>query len=247
MRFFIELSYNGKLYHGWQIQPNANTVQQTLENGLNILLGTQISVVGAGRTDTGVHAQQMYAHFDCNETMEIPNLIYKLNSYLPKDIAIRDIKQVKDDAHARFDALSRTYTYRIGFKKNVFNFESAYYIKMPLDLDKMKAASEILLHYKNFKCFSRSNTDVKTYNCGIKSVSWSQTENELVFKIQADRFLRNMVRAIVGTLVEIGLHKIEVEAMHEIISSQDRAQAGPSAPAHGLYLSEIEYPNNIFL
>lgn len=247
MRFFLELSYNGKLYHGWQIQPNANTVQQTLENGLSILLGTPTSVVGAGRTDSGVHAEQMIAHFDCNETIETQNLIYKLNAYLPKDIAIHSIKQVKDDAHARFDALSRTYIYRISTKKNAFNFESAYYIKLPLDRDKMKAASEILLHYKNFKCFSRSNTDVKTYNCDIKSVSWSETENELIFNIKADRFLRNMVRAIVGTLVEIGLHKIEVETMHDIISSQDRSQAGPSAPAHGLYLSEIEYPNNLFL
>ena len=174
-------------------------------------------------------------------------MVYKLNAFLPKDIAISDIVKVKDEAHARFDALSRTYIYRISLQKDPFNFEKAYHFKLPLDVAKLNEASKILFNYKNFKCFSRSNTDVKTYNCEIKHAQWAVASNELVFEIKADRFLRNMVRAIVGTFIEIGQGKLQLEQLHDIIVSEDRSEAGASAPAHGLYLKQIEYPKELFI
>ena len=245
MRYFIEFSYNGSAYHGWQNQPNATTVQSVLEKGLSLLLREEINVVGAGRTDTGVHALQMFAHFDTDIAINLEELIFKLNSFLPKDIAILNLFRVKDDAHARFDAISRTYIYRISTEKDPFNIESAFYYKNELDVDKMNAAAKILLDYQNFKCFSRSNTDVKTYNCKIIKAEWKVENSELQFVIMADRFLRNMVRAIVGTLLDIGVGKMTVEQMHAIIKSQDRSNAGASVPAHGLYLMRIEYPKRI--
>ncbi|MBO6607665.1 tRNA pseudouridine(38-40) synthase TruA [Psychroserpens sp.] len=244
MRYFIELSYNGKAYHGWQNQPNAISVQQTIEEALSILLKEQISIMGAGRTDAGVHASKMFAHFDMTSSLD-DNLVFKLNSYLPKDIAIHVIFEVKSDAHARFDATSRTYNYRIALRKDVFNHDFAYALHKPLDLDLMNEACEILLSYKDFQCFSKSNTDVKTYHCDIKEANWTILKNELVFTIKADRFLRNMVRAIVGTLINIGLNKIPLQSLHDIIKSKDRSRAGYSVPAHGLYLIDIEYPEHI--
>ncbi|GAA4269824.1 tRNA pseudouridine(38-40) synthase TruA [Hyunsoonleella aestuarii] len=245
MRYFIELSYNGGLYHGWQNQPNALTVQETLEKGLSVLLDDSISIMGAGRTDAGVHAKQMFAHFDTEKTFNTSNLVFKLNSFLKEDIAIKRIFRVKDDAHARFDAISRTYLYRISLKKDVFGYKSAYYVKQNLDIDKMKKASKILLDYKDFQCFSKTNTDVKTYYCNIMRADLSLNGEELQFTIQADRFLRNMVRAIVGTLINIGLGKLEVLDMHSIIKSKNRSEAGFSVPAHGLYLIDVDYPVEI--
>ena len=220
MRYFIELSYNGKAYHGWQNQPNAITVQQVLEEALSVLLNTKIEVVGAGRTDSGVHASQMYAHVDVDVELDISTLSYKLNSFLPNDIAIHDIYKVKDEAHARFDATSRTYHYKISTKKNVFNNDFAYQLQLPLDFEKMNEACKILLQYKDFQCFSKSNTDVKTYNCNIMEAKWIYDHNELTFIVTADRFLRNMVRAIVGTMINIGLGKIEVKELISIIESK---------------------------
>ncbi|MFV9550386.1 tRNA pseudouridine(38-40) synthase TruA [Algibacter sp. PT7-4] len=247
MRYFIELSYNGKAYHGWQNQPNAITVQEVVESGLTTILGETMAIMGAGRTDAGVHATQMFAHFDTNIVFNIPNLIFKLNSFLPVDIAIRDIFKVKPDVHARFHAVSRAYVYRVAVKKNVFTFESSYAVKQPLDVEKMNKASKILLDYKDFQCFSKSQTDVKTYYCDIMKAEWIVDGDELKFEIKANRFLRNMVRAIVGTMINIGLGKITVEALHDIIKSKNRSEAGFSVPAHGLYLTDIEYPNNIKL
>ena len=247
MRYFIELSYNGKAYHGWQNQPNAITVQQVLEEALSVLLNTKIEVVGAGRTDSGVHASQMFAHFDMEIEIDIPNLIYKLNSFLPNDIAVHDIFKVKEDAHARFDATSRIYHYKISTKKNVFNYDFAHQLQLPLDVEKMNEACKILLHYKDFQCFSKSNTDVKTYNCNIMEAKWIKDHNELIFIITADRFLRNMVRAIVGTMINIGLGKIDVKDLITIIESKNRSEAGYSVPAHGLYLMQIVYPESIKL
>ncbi|SHH31288.1 tRNA pseudouridine(38-40) synthase TruA [Winogradskyella jejuensis] len=246
MRYFIQLSYNGAAYHGWQIQPNAVTVQETIQDALSKLLNTTLSITGAGRTDTGVHASQMYAHFDFDEIIDTDNLVYKLNSFLPKDIAIQSIFQVADDAHARFHAIRRSYDYKITLKKDVFQYDYAYYMHQKLDVDKMNAASEILLQYEDFQCFSKSNTDVKTYNCKIEYARWNKDYDMLVFTISADRFLRNMVRAIVGTLVNIGLDKLEVEDMHSIIASKDRGEAGFSVPAKGLYLTQVLYPDEIF-
>ncbi|RMZ51634.1 tRNA pseudouridine(38-40) synthase TruA [Flavobacteriaceae bacterium PRS1] len=245
MRFFIELSYNGNAYHGWQNQPNAISVQEVLENALSTLLKEEISIVGAGRTDTGVHAIQMFAHFNTTKAFSIEKLIYNLNSFLPNDIAIQDVFKVNDDAHARFDATSRVYKYRISLSKNVFSFNNTYSFKKYLDVDKMNESAKILFEYSNFKCFSRNNTDVKTFNCKIMEAKWVFENNELVFIIKADRFLRNMVRAIVGTMINIGIGKIKAEDLHDIIKSKNRSQAGVSVPGHALYLTKIEYPKNI--
>ncbi len=245
MRYFIQLSYNGSSYHGWQIQPNAVTVQETIQDALSKLLNTNISITGAGRTDTGVHAFQMFAHFDVDETLDTENLTFKLNSFLPKDIAIQSIFQVNADAHTRFHAIKRSYDYKISLKKNVFLFDYTHYVHQKLDVDKMNEAANILLEYTNFQCFSKSNTDVKTYNCKIEQAQWKQEGNLLIFTISADRFLRNMVRAIVGTLLNIGLSKIAVSDMHKILASKERSEAGFSVPSKGLYLTEVLYPDNI--
>ena len=246
LRYFIELSYNGKAYHGWQVQPNAISVQQVLENALSTVLRSDTSVMGAGRTDAGVHASQMFAHFDSYHIAE-DNLVFKLNSILPDDIAIHSIFQVNDQAHARFDALSRTYVYKISQQKNVFNSEFAYALHKDLNLDAMNEACDVLLMYNNFQCFSKVHTDVKTYHCNIMLAKWESKGGQLIFTLIADRFLRNMVRAIVGTMVNIGLGKMEVNDLHHIIISKDRGEAGFSVPAHGLYLTNIEYANSIKL
>ncbi len=245
MRFFIELSYNGKAYRGWQNQPNAISVQQVLENALSKLLQQPVSIMGAGRTDAGVHASQMFAHFDIEQSFDIKTLLFKLNSFLPNDIAIHDIFEVKVNAHARFDALSRTYQYKIATRKNPFAVDYSYHIFFPLDANKMNDACKILFEYNDFQCFSKSNTDVKTYHCVIKEAFWELVDDELIFTITADRFLRNMVRAIVGTMLNIGLGKMEVSGLHDIIRSQNRSEAGYSVPANGLFLTKIVYPESI--
>jgi tRNA pseudouridine38-40 synthase len=247
LRYFLELSYNGAGYHGWQNQPNAISVQEVIEKALSTLLGNKIEIVGAGRTDAGVHAKQMFAHFDTDFDFNESDLVFKLNSFLPKDIAIHNLFKVKPEAHTRFDALSRTYLYRVNLNKNVFNFDNAYYVKQDLDVDMMNEASKILFQYKDFQSFSKSNTDVKTYYCDIMKAEWFFKDDELHFVIQANRFLRNMVRAIVGTMINIGLGKIQAEDLHTIIQSKNRSEAGFSVPAHGLYLTNIEYPVDIRL
>jgi tRNA pseudouridine38-40 synthase len=247
MRYFIELSYNGKAYHGWQNQPNAISVQEVVEKGLSTVLPEQISIMGAGRTDAGVHATQLFAHFDTEAAFDEQQLLYSLNSFLPNDIAVRAIFKVKPDAHARFDALSRAYLYRISLKKNVFAFDNTFYVKQKLDVERMNAACKILFEYKDFQCFSKSQTDVKTYYCDIMKAEWVVKDDELQFTIKANRFLRNMVRAIVGTMVNIGLGKMNVDDLHTVIQSKNRSEAGFSVPAHGLYLTHIEYPKDIRL
>ncbi len=241
MRYFIKLAYNGTHYHGWQCQPNAESVQETLNKALSIVLNSEINLMGAGRTDTGVHAKEMYAHFDFETPLDSQNLIHKLNSYLPKDIVIYDIIPVHEDAHARFDATKRTYEYHIHTFKDVFLQDQSWYYHQNLDLDLMNEASKLLLNYTDFQCFSKVNTDVNTFNCTIFEAYWTQENNNLIFTISANRFLRNMVRAIVGTLVYVGLHKITIEDFNEIIISKSRDNAGFSVPAHGLYLTKIDY------
>jgi len=245
LRYFIELSYFGKAYHGWQNQPNSLSVQELLEKNLSKVLGSSIQIVGAGRTDAGVHARQMFAHFDSAKPIDRELLKYKLNSMLPKDIGIASIFPVKKEAHARFDALFRSYEYHIIQKKDPFNRDNSLFLKHELDVEKMNMAAAILKEYTNFKCFSKSRTDVRTYNCRIDEAEWRLEENKLIFYITADRFLRNMVRAVVGTLIEIGQNKYPVSHMHEVIKSEDRGKAGTSVPAQGLYLTRIEYPENI--
>jgi tRNA pseudouridine38-40 synthase len=245
LRYFIQLSYNGSTYHGWQNQPNAVSVQEVLEKGLTTLLNQEISIMGAGRTDAGVHATEMFAHFETDGFFNSNDLIFKLNSFLPKDIAIQDIFKVKSEAHSRFDALSRTYLYRISLDKSPFNFDAAYFVKQSLNVDLMNEASKVLLTYKDFQCFSKSQTDVKTYHCDIMEAEWFFKENELHFVIKANRFLRNMVRAIVGTMINVGIGKLTIEDVHAIIQSKNRSEAGFSVPAHGLYLTNIAYPEDI--
>ena len=243
MRYFIELAYKGKNYFGWQRQPNQISVQEVLEEKLSVILREKIDIVGAGRTDTGVHAKQMYAHFDFSEKIELEKFTFKLNSFLPNDISIYRIFTVKDDAHTRFDATSRAYEYHIHLGKNPFLIDSAYQLYHDLDLGKMNDAAKMMYDYTDFKCFSKSNTDVRTYNCDVMNAVWEKKGNLLIFHVKADRFLRNMVRAIVGTLLEVGVGKKTVEDFKLVLKSRDRRQAGTSVPAKGLFLTEIIYPD----
>ncbi len=241
MRYFIHLSYNGKNYCGWQRQPHSLSVQEELEKAMSLLLREPIALVGAGRTDTGVHARNYFAHFDY--TPPLPhNLVNKLNSFLPKEIAIKDIFSVSDSAHARFDATSRTYQYFISLGKNPFLYEQSYYLFRSLDISLMNEACKILFEFNDFQCFSKSNTDVKTYICELKEAHWREEEGLLIFRITADRFLRNMVRAIVGTMIEVGNKKISLTEFRSIIESKNRSKAGFSVPGNALFLEEITYP-----
>lgn len=248
MRYFIEIAYKGTNYHGWQFQPNAVTVQELINKACSLIFKEAINVVGAGRTDAGVHSEQLYAHLDLDKDFNIEEVKYKLNSLLPKDIVILNILKVTDEAHARFNAESRSYQYRIYFGKNPFLTDTTWQItNKKLNVDLMNEAAKILLTYTNFKCFSRSNTDVRTYNCKVTEAVWVQDNNSLIFYITADRFLRNMVRAVVGTLIEVGTGKTTLEEFKKVIESKDRKNAGPSAPAQGLFLTEVNYPKKIFI
>jgi len=241
LRYFIKLAYKGTAYHGWQIQPNAASVQETLNKALSVLLASEINIMGAGRTDSGVHAREMFAHFDLEKSFDPLKLVHKLNSFLPKDIAVYDILPLHDEAHCRFDATSRTYEYRINLFKDVFQQQLSWYYHNKLDVNLMNQAAKILLQHTDFQCFSKVHTDVNNFNCTITEAFWKQENNSLVFTISANRFLRNMVRAIVGTLVNVGLGKINLQEFEQIILSQDRGKAGFSVPAHGLYLTKISY------
>lgn len=247
MRYFIEIAYNGKNYFGWQRQPEQISVQQILEETLSTLLRSEIKIIGAGRTDTGVHAKQLFAHFDFDEFGDKNEFLFRINSFLPKDISIKNIFQVKDDAHARFDAVEREYEYIISLEKDPFLQDFAYQINYKPNVDLMNEAAKMLLSHKDFQCFSRSKTDVKTYNCTIVKAFWEAKNNRLIFTIAADRFLRNMVRAIVGTLMDVSFGKVSLEEFQKILESKSREEAGASAPAHGLYLTKVVYPKEIFL
>ena len=248
-RYFIQLAFKGTNYHGWQIQPNGNTVQAELTDALTTLLKIKTEVTGAGRTDTGVHARKFIAHFDTADPDHITtsNIVYKLNGILPKDIVVHEIRSVKPDAHARFSALSRTYTYHIHRMKNPFLDDFSTYYPANLDLEKLNRGSELLRDYTDFTSFSKVSTDVKTNNCRIFSAGWTRDEEKLVFTIRADRFLRNMVRAIVGTLLDAGSDKICLAEVRRIIELKDRSAAGTSVPPQGLFLEDIEYPEDVYL
>jgi len=247
-RYFIEFSYDGSLYHGFQKQLNAITVQEIMENAISTILRERVDIISAGRTDTGVHAINMFAHFDYDiiSKIEESNLCYLLNRLLPADIAIKAIHKVKPDSHSRFDAISRTYEYYITDTKNPFNHRYRYYLSDKLDYNAMNKASKILYEYEDFKCFSKSNTDVKTYNCNITNANWVKSDEDWKFTITSNRFLRNMVRSIVGTLIEIGKGK-SIKELNKIIQSKDRRNAGYSVPAEGLFLKEIKYDKKIFI
>lgn len=243
------MAYLGTRYSGWQIQPNAITIQAELEKALAMLLKEDIITTGAGRTDTGVHASFFVAHFDSGKKNlnKDQSLLFSLNEVLPNDISVKEIVAVKPEAHARFSAISRTYQYHIARTKDPFNIETTWLYKSHLDLDKIKLASDQLHLYTDFSSFCKTGTETKTYNCKLYIASWEEKENQLIFTIRADRFLRNMVRAIVGTLIEVGRGRISPNEFAEIVESRNRSAAGPSAPPEGLVLTNIEYPVNIFI
>lgn len=246
-RYFIYLGYNGKNFSGWQVQPNGITVQQCIEEALATLFRRPVPIVGAGRTDAGVHARTMIAHFDWDEPIaDLPFLAEKLNRLLPKDIAIYRIVPVRPEAHARFDATSRTYKYYITTHKDPFNYDLVYKMTGKLDFEAMNEACKVLFDFVDFTSFSKLHTDVKTNNCRIYKAGWEQEGNVWVFTVQADRFLRNMVRAIVGTLLEVGRGKLTIEGFRKVIEAKDRCKAGTSVPGHALYLVDVTYPEELF-
>lgn len=246
MRYFVTLAYDGTNFHGWQIQPNSNSVQEEMERGLKILLQQDVKIVAAGRTDTGVHAKKMVAHFDCEKKIEdIENFVLRWNSLLPKDISVFSLKQVAEDSHARFSALSRKYEYHISCVKNPFleNYSARF---GELDFEKMENASKRLFDYTDFTSFCKVHTDALTRDCTIMQAYWEKRGEVWVFTIEANRFLRNMVRAIVGTLVAVGRGRISEEDFCKIIESKNRGAAGTSAPAKGLFLVDVTYPEEVF-
>ncbi len=242
-RYFIQLSFRGTHYHGWQVQNNARAVQEELQQALSTILRSTIEITGAGRTDTGVHAKEMFAHFDCGEELtDLDHFTFKLNSILSLDIAIKQVFEVPVDFHARFSATARSYEYHLHQHKDPFKQDTSYYYNRTLSVDDMNQAAQLLMDYTDFSAFSKSNTQTFTNDCTIYNAIWEITEDGLVFHISANRFLRNMVRAIVGTLIEIGMGKHKVADMHTIIQSKNRSKAGTSVPACGLYLTRVEYP-----
>lgn len=248
-RYFIRIAYKGSNYHGWQVQPNATTVQEKLNFALSTLLREPIDTLGAGRTDTGVHASYFIAHFDSQRTDLDQNehIIHKVNCLLPDDITAYSIKQVADNVNARFDATSRTYNYFLHTQKNAYINSYSYHFRGQLSIDKIVETLPILLSYTDFTSFSKLHTDVKTNNCRIEHAEWIEyAPNQYMFIIKADRFLRNMVRAIVGTLLEVGKGKISPQQVAGIIEGKDRGLAGTSAPSQGLFLVKIDYPSSIY-
>lgn len=245
IRYFIELAYNGSDYHGWQIQPNANTVQAVLNKAISTILREEIMVTGAGRTDTGVHAEYFTVHFDSENEITF-DLTEKLNRFLPNDIVIFGINKVSNDLHSRFDAISRTYKYRFTLNRNPFFENLKTFIHYTPNIKQMNLACEILYKHIDFTSFSKVHTDVKTNNCNISFANWNRENENLTFTITADRFLRNMVRAIVGTMLDIGKGNLSLIDFESLILSKNRSNAGNSAPAHGLYLTDIVYPSEKF-
>jgi tRNA pseudouridine38-40 synthase len=248
-RYFIRLCYKGTHYHGWQIQPNARTVQEIINQDMSIIMNEKIEVTGAGRTDTGVHARNFFAHFDSSQS-ELQNdkdLLFRINGKLPKDIAIHEILKVRPDAHARFDAISRTYEYHIIRKKDPFLTDHVHYIFGNLDFESMNKASAFLTEVSDFTSFSKIDTDAKTNICKVYRADWNIDPEKMIFTITADRFLRDMVRAIVGTVLDIGFGRMTLDEFQMIFEIKNRSAAGNSAPAKGLFLTDIQYPKDIFL
>lgn len=249
-RYFIELSYDGAAYCGWQRQPDAPTVQQALEKALSTLLRQDVEVVGAGRTDTGVNASYYVAHFDCESGVkDCAQLVYKLNLILPQDIAVKAVREVCEQAHARFDAVEREYTYYISQRKNPFRRFSAWQYYVQLDMERMNEAAATLLEYDDFTSFAKLNSNNKTNICHVVKAEWRRAEWDedlLIFTIRADRFLRNMIRAIVGTLVDVGRGRYTVEEFCDILHSRDLSRSSAGAPAQGLFLSDVKYSDEVY-
>lgn len=248
-RYFIKLSFLGTNYHGWQKQENANSVQFVLAEALSVMLKEKTEVTGAGRTDAGVHAREFYAHFDTHHLDEKQrrDLVFHLNGYLPYDIAIQEIVPVMNDSHARFSAVSRTYQYILARTKDPFYNGLAYYYSFPLDVEKMNEGAAIIKSYRDFTSFAKLPSETRTNICLITDIYWEKKGDLLVFTITANRFLRNMVRAIVGTLIDLGCNRIQLPDIERIILLKNRGAAGYSVPACGLYLTSVDYPNDIFI
>jgi tRNA pseudouridine38-40 synthase len=246
LRYLFEISYKGTNYHGWQIQQNAISIQQVVQEKLNQLLSGSIEITGSGRTDTGVHAKQQFFHVDISHEIDCEDFKYRMNAIIPRDIYIRSIRMVKSDAHARFDATSRGYDYVIVPQKDPFQLNQVYMYNQPLDLDKLNSASKTLVGRHNFESFSKVKTQVNNFNCEVFCAYWKHEKDCFVFHIEANRFLRGMVRAIVGTLLMVSEGKIEPSTIKKILASKDRSKAGRSVPPDGLYLSNISYPDHIF-
>jgi tRNA pseudouridine38-40 synthase len=247
MRYFLELAYDGTDYHGWQIQPNARTVQEVLDKCLSTILRQPIETVGSGRTDTGVHAARQFAHFDLAHALpDNDGLCYRLNRLLPPDISAIKLYPVGQAAHARFDAVARTYEYRITQVKNPFLQRYAHYLNRPVDINLLNEAAALLLTVEDFTTFSKVKGDTLHYRCQMQAAYWEQTEHGLCFIIRANRFLRGMVRLVVGTLLDVGAGKISPAAFKNLLVAQDRRQASGAAPAAGLFLTQVTYPDNYF-
>ncbi|MCK9617070.1 MAG: tRNA pseudouridine(38-40) synthase TruA [Lentimicrobiaceae bacterium] len=249
-RYFAKLAYMGTPFHGWQTQPNAVTVQEIIEKCFSLIFGEPVAVTGCGRTDTGVHASEYYLHFDVLTLLDRKkkeDWLFRLNNFLPNEITVNNLFQVKENAHARFDAISRTYSYYISRKKNPFQQAFTMYYYGYLNIENMNKAAKILMEFTDFSCFSKSKTDVITNNCAVTETFWTEKDGQLVFTISANRFLRNMVRAIVGTLLEIGRERMLVDDIKKIIEGKNRSDAGASVPAKGLFLTKVVYPEHIFV
>ena len=246
-RYFLELAYNGKRFHGWQIQPNMISVQEVLEKALSKKLQEKIAVVGAGRTDTGVHASFFVAHFETEKAFDLGKLQYGLNHLLGDKIAIYDVYAVKNEVHARFSAISRKYVYKITKKKNPFLVDTSYLYPYDLDIEIMNKACAILLKTRDFTSFSKLHSDAKTNICDVQEAFWTEENDLLFFTIKADRFLRNMVRAVVGTLLDVGRGKLSLNDFESVVNAKNRSMAGISVAPEGLFLQDIVYPKDIRL
>ncbi len=246
MRCFIYIAYKGTNYHGWQIQDNANTVQAEINSTLKLICQASIETVGSGRTDAGVHATEQIFHCDLPETIELKTLTHKMNGLLPKDIIAQQVKSVGDEAHARFDAIERSYEYQIIFSKSPFCLNESHFLPKNPDFEMMNRACQLLIGAHDFTSFSKVKTEVNSFNCDIKFAEWEYSSQKAVFKITANRFLRGMVRAMVGTLLDVGFGKINFDEFSGIMKAKDRGKAGQSVPAQGLYLCKVRYPSEIF-
>lgn len=247
MRYFLDIAYVGTAFHGWQIQKNANSVQAEINNALSTILGVATECLGSGRTDTGVHSTNQIAHFDSSDKIDESYLSYRLNSLLSKEIAINSCKRVKEDAHARFDADLRSYEYHILQKKNPFRNGQAYFLSNNVDIEIINQACELLSEWKDFEAFSKVKTEVNNFNCDIHEIRWEETNEGSIFHVSANRFLRGMVRAMVGTLLEVGQSKMSLSQLVEVLESKDRRKAGRAVPPEGLYLTKVKYPEHIFI
>lgn len=246
MRYFFEIAYKGTAYHGWQVQKNAISIQEVVTAAIATIFQQKIEITGSGRTDTGVHCEQQFFHADFDQPVSVPSLLHKLNLLLPKDISIKSIKSVTPEAHARFDAISRSYEYRITRVKNPFLENLSYYLNRSLDIGLMNEAATLLLAWNDFECFSRVKTDVSHFNCTVTKAEWNGENDLVVFSVSANRFLRGMVRTITGTLLDTGSGKISLKDFENILHSRDRKKAGRAVPAQGLFLTRVEYPPEIF-